>query len=166
MKRKRLLLIFLIVFHAYNSYSYDTNSVITTAIKEIGNGEQNANNAGSNVKRYTQGKEVPWCAGFVSYCLKQANINTISYSLSAKKIWNEAKQLNITTKIPKAGDLIVFWREQPNSWKGHIGIIEVVNDKTIIAIEGNVGKYPAKVKRVTYQINNIPRLLGFIRVNK
>ena len=89
----------------------------------------------------------------------------MDYSLSAKAIFNQAKRLGMIVDTPEAGDLIVFWRGDKNSWQGHIGIVEVVEGNKLTTIEGNVGKFPSKVQRVYYDFNTCPKLLGFIRVN-
>jgi len=133
---------------------------VAIARTEIGHGEIGGNNKGKYVRLYNKGLESSWCAGFVSYVLKKSGEGTLGYTLSARKMYNKGNKVT----VPKAGDLICFWRGNKNSWKGHIGIIEEVNDKEIITIEGNVGPYPAKVKRVKYNRNKIPKLLGFIRL--
>jgi len=142
----------------------DTPKVVKLAQVEIGNGEVGGNNKGEFVKLYNKGFEASWCAGFVSYILSKANVVDLGYKLSAKAIWNEARELGWTVEVPQAGDLIVFWRESPNSWKGHIGIVEKVDDDYVYTIEGNKGKYPAKVKRFKYNINDVSKLIGYIRL--
>ena len=165
-KRKRLLMIFLIVFHCHNGLclSNDSINLVNIAKNEINNGEIEGNNKGKYVKLYNNNLESSWCAGFVSYCLKQAKINKLDYSLSAKSIWNQAKKLGLDSNEPKAGYLIVFWRDKKTSWKGHIGIVEKVDSDYVYTIEGNVGKYPAKVKRFKYKKNNVSKLLGYIKI--
>lgn len=139
--------------------------IVTLAISEIGNGEIGKNNAGEYVKRYNKGLEVAWCAGFVSYILKQAGFDELDYSLSAKAIYNQAKLKNRVILTPKAGYLIVFWRNNPKSWKGHIGIIEEIDKDYIYTIEGNREPFPATVKRFKYGQNDVPRLLGYIKTD-
>jgi hypothetical protein len=138
------------------------NLIVSNAISELGNGETDGNNKGPDIKRYNNGYEGAWCAGFVSYILKESNIGLFEYSLSAKAIYNEANRKNRTTTNPQAGDLIVFHRGNPKSWQAHIGIIEKVDKDYIYTIEGNVGKFPAVVKRFKYKRNDIKNLIGFI----
>ena len=164
-KKALLALIFLLIFHS-SCFAQKTiaQRIITIAKNEIGNGEIGKNNSGQYVKLYNKGLESSWCAGFISYCLKQSEYNELDYSLSAKAIYNQAKQQNIITASAQAGDLIVFWRDSPKSWKGHIGIVERIDSNYIYTIEGNKGQFPAKVKRVRYAKNNIPKLLGYIKI--
>jgi len=138
--------------------------IVEVAQSNIGKGEVGGNNKGAFVKLVNKGLEASWCAGFVSYTLKEAGITTLKYNLSAKAIYNEAKSKNMLTKEPKAGNLICFWRGKKNGWQGHIGIIESVDNEYIYTIEGNVGNYPAKVAKYKYARNDIPKLLGFVEV--
>ena len=142
------------------------NLIVKNAKLELGNGEIGGNNKGIHIKKYNRNLEASWCAGFVSYILDISNRDILEYSVSAKAIYNEAKKENRLTNYPKAGDLIVFWRGSKTSWKGHIGIIEKVDNNSVYVIEGNIGAYPAKVARFKYNRNSIPKLLGFIRTDK
>ena len=139
--------------------------IVSRAIQEIGKGETTSNNCGEDIKKYMQGKEkLSWCAGFVSYLLYENTYTMLGYNHSAKQIWNKGRKLGLEVKEPQAGDLVCFWRISPKAWQGHIGIVEQVDEGTIIVIEGNKGKFPAKVKRVIYHKNKIPKLLGYLRL--
>lgn len=87
-----------------------------------------------------------WCAYFVLWCAKQANIPTsvicqssgcgscrvfINWFKSNHK-WKD------NTYTPKAGDIIFFDWEQDGS-ADHVGIVQLVNGNTIYTIEGNTG---------------------------
>jgi len=159
-KKKQLLVHFAQVIFSFIFISnVFANSIVENAKAEIGNGEIGDNNKGQYVHLYNKGKEAAWCAGFVSYILSKSAKTSIPYSLSAREIFNKGNKIT----EPRPGDLICFWRGKKNGWKGHVGIIETICNDTIIAIEGNVGQYPAKVKRVIYDRKEIPKLLGFIR---
>lgn len=162
------VLIFILLRGCYCEGSELLSSIIIkNAITELGNGEEGANNKGHHIKRYMKEREnMSWCAGFVSYVLEKSEVKQLGYNYSAKQIYNKAKKLGWEVKEPQAGDLIIFWRDNPKSWKGHIGIIEEVRENIIIVIEGNKGKYPAKVNRFIYNKSDIPKLLGYIRISK
>lgn len=166
LKRLYLATVFLLIFHSVSFADSNLATKISTSAKaEIGKGEEIRNNCGKDIRRYLRGREnLSWCAGFVSYVLFESGVKDFGYCLSAREFFNKAKVLGRITEIPEAGDLIVFYRGNRNSWQGHVGIVEKVTDKEIITIEGNVGKFPAKVKRMIYQRNNIKRLLGFVMV--
>ena len=97
------------------------NKTIVNFFKETGNGSIKTD-------------EDAWCSVFVSYCAKQAGLN---YSKKANaKSW---LQQGTATTNPKPGDIVVFWREDPDSWEGHVAIYlgrdEFTNE--IICLGGN-----------------------------
>ena len=148
------------------TYNY-ADLITARAEQEIGKGESTANNCGKDIKRYMQGIEKQsWCAGFVSYILFECGYKNLGFNYSAKQIWNKGKQAGLVVKNAQRGDLICFWRGNKNSWKGHIGIIYKVENNSIITIEGNKGSFPAKVKTVRYYKNNVPKLLGYLRIKE
>jgi uncharacterized protein (TIGR02594 family) len=115
--------------------------VVSVAQSQIGAKEIGGNNRGLWVHKYTQGQDVPWCAGFVSWTLRKAGKNT-PYTLTAKDYLKIGKRV----KSPRKGAIIVFNRKVG----GHVGIIEKVEGDRITTIEGNVGKYPAQVTLKTF----------------
>jgi uncharacterized protein (TIGR02594 family) len=133
--------------------------IIAVAQSQIGLGEIGGNNKGIYVRQYLGGREnLPWCAGFVSYCAKNSGIK-IPYLLRAKDFVEYGSVL-APIEVRK-GDLVVFHR----LGGGHVGIIESKKGDYFVSIEGNVGKYPARVKRVKHHIfeNGIYR---FVRIQK
>ena len=97
------------------------NKTIVNFFKETGNGSIKTD-------------EDAWCSVFVSYCAKEAGLN---YSKKANaKSW---LQQGTATTNPKPGDIVVFWREDPDSWEGHVAIYlgrdEFTNE--IICLGGN-----------------------------
>lgn len=166
-RRILLLLIFALIFHCYPAKAQPKSvqqKIVSIAQAEIGKGETTKNNCGKDIRKYLQGGEgISWCAGFVVWVLKQAGVSEF-HSFSARAIFNQSKTKGLFE--PKAGDLMVFWRGSKEDWRGHIGIVEKVTETQVFAIEGNVGKFPAKVRRFAYERNNIPKLLGYIRVSE
>lgn len=98
-----------------------------------------------------------WCAMFVSWCARQANISTdiIENSINAvpNGTWNSVygRNFNVDDKyqkdgyIPQRGDLIFFdWTKKSQKWS-HVGlVIDVIDDSvdgidgtTILTVEGN-----------------------------
>lgn len=61
--------------------------------------------------------EDAWCSVFISYCAKKAGASFTKKATA--KSW-----LNVGERVaePVAGDIVVFWREDPDSWKGHVAI--------------------------------------------
>jgi len=160
------MLIFALIFHccpAYGRAKSVQQKIVSIAQAEIGKGETTANNCGEDIRKYLRGKEnLSWCGGFVVWVLEQAGVSEPS-SLSAKAIYNQAKEKGLFE--PQAGDLIVFWRGKKSDWRGHIGIVSKVSEKKIFVIEGNKGSFPAKVSEFEYPKDNVPKLLGYIRIS-
>lgn len=80
-----------------------------------------------------------WCAGFVSAVAHLTAFgDKFPYECSVAKMVEKAKKLKIWVegKNPKAGWLVVYdW--QKDGHPDHVGIVAVVNPKTIKVIEGN-----------------------------
>ena len=105
-----------------------------TAINELkaGAGEIGGNNSGPFVKKYLHGmlpEGNPWSAGFVSYCFSQNPAGMpFPYTLGAREILRIFQARGWANKpnsgyLPKPGDVVVRWRDQPSSGKGHIGLV-------------------------------------------
>jgi uncharacterized protein (TIGR02594 family) len=129
--------------------------VVSIARQEIGHGELIFDNFGPDVARYMQGRQgLPWCAGFVSYCLLKSGYK-LPYTLRSRTFLNYGKRV----ATPKPGDLAVFARGKG----GHAGIVESCAGNKVIVIEGNTGKAPSQVRRIVY--NGTPKnLLGWVRL--
>lgn len=137
------------------------NEIVKVAQSQIGKGEQGGDNQGPIVEKYTQGKDVAWCAAFVSWTLKQAGKDN-RYLLSARSYWEIYRSQRV--QHPKPGDIICFYRGKLSGHLGHVGIVEQVEGDQIITIEGNRGNFPSKVARFKYKIGQIHNLLGFVRI--
>jgi len=61
--------------------------------------------------------EIPWCSTFVNWCAMKAGL-----PFSGKPNARSWVHVGTTTKEPIPGDIVVFWRESIDSWKGHVGI--------------------------------------------
>jgi hypothetical protein len=148
---------------------------LEVAIREIGNGEEGGNNSGPQVAKYhgiqddgDPDDDGSWCASFVSWCFEEA-ARELGVSLPFERSGG-AKQLfrNITSTgevVSKAlpGDVVLWDRGEPGSWQGHIGIVEHVEGGLLHTLEGNVGAFPARVRRMTHDLKVQTRLEGFGR---
>jgi hypothetical protein len=147
-------------------------AALETAIEEMKAGarEIGSNNSGRFVKKYLGGILDPpanWCAGFVSWCFAQ-HLDDIPfrYSLGARDIRFQFKEkgwLLEEGEVPEPGDIIVWWRGQPDGWKGHIGFVHHCENGIVYTIEGNKGAFPARVRGFDYVLSRVDRLLGFGR---
>ena len=142
-------------------------AALDVARREIGHGEEGGNNSGQFVARYHRieddgddDDDGSWCAAFVSYCFEEgAKALGIEMpfkrSGGAKKLFGNIAVAGKTVEDPKPGDVICWDRGTPGSWQGHIEIVESVSDGVLHTICGNVGAYPAKVKRLSYDLNEL-----------
>jgi len=155
-KRYYLALVFLLIFHSASfANSNLAQKILYNARAQIGNGEQGGNNSGRYVSLYLKRNEpLPWCAGFVSFVLSKSGAN-VKYSLRAKDFLDSG----VKVLMPLPGDLVIFTRKGG----GHIGIVEQVFKDYYISIEGNVGDYPSRVKRIKHSYNE-KNFLAFIRL--
>lgn len=160
MKYLFLILVFMLA-GCNNPAMAATNRIVAVAQSQLGKGEIGGDNRGQYVKKYTHGKETAWCAGFVSWVIREAGYKE-PYLLSAKTYWKSFHNKRITH--PRPGDIICFYRGSRGGRQGHVGIVKSVRGMEVYTIEGNVGRYPAVVKEFHYRIGSIPHLLGFVRV--
>lgn len=113
------------------------------AAAHIGRGETIADNTGPWVERYTRGQRVSWCAGFVSYVLREAG-HDLPYTLWARDFAKRGAYGKLAGG-PAPGEIVVFKRGKVS---GHVAIVDQVLDQNHFwIIEGNHGAFPAKVKR-------------------
>jgi uncharacterized protein (TIGR02594 family) len=99
--------------------------LIKTAINEIGVIEVFGKEHNKRILQYftdigynwVKEDETAWCSAFINWCALQCGLER-SEQLNARS-W-----LDIGEKIndPEIGDIVIFWREKPDSWKGHVGL--------------------------------------------
>ena len=86
--------------------------------------------AGTNIEGYDD--KVSWCSSFINWTLGQAGIAGTSSALA--RSWLEWGQCLDT---PVSGCIAVLWREEPESWKGHVGYFLRQEGRSIILLGGN-----------------------------
>lgn len=105
---------------------------------------------------WVQDDETAWCAAFANYVLQQAGYD-LTGELNARSFLKlEGEPMD----EPQIGDLAIFWRESPNSWKGHVGFYVRSEGHNIYVLGGNQNN----------EVNIKPypraRLLGYVRPKK
>jgi len=80
--------------------------------------------------------EIPWCSTFVNWCAQEAGL-PISGKANARSWLNVGKRIS----SPEPGDIVIFWRESPHSWKGHVAIFLGFNKTSsrVYCLGGNQG---------------------------
>lgn len=101
-----------------------------------------------------QDDETAWCAALWNYCAKQCGIRYKHGSLSAR----DALSVGIATAHPRVGDTVVFWRGDPASWQGHVGLFLGFEDDKIHVLGGN------QSNQVNITLYGADKLLGFRRL--
>jgi len=61
--------------------------------------------------------ETAWCAAFVGAILARKGVQPTG-KLNARSYTNWGKPKTLSKAVP--GDVVVLWRESPDSWKGHV----------------------------------------------
>jgi uncharacterized protein (TIGR02594 family) len=83
-------------------------------------------------KKWVQDDETAWCSAFINFIALECGCD-YSGALDAKS-W---LKIGVGIKYPELGDIVVFWREKKDSWKGHVGLYVSQNDSVIYCIGGN-----------------------------
>ncbi len=76
--------------------------------------------------------ETAWCAAFMNHCLKQTG-----YKYTGKLNARSFLELGGKVEKPKMGDIVIFWRESRDSWKGHVGFFIRERRGWIYVLGGN-----------------------------
>lgn len=81
------------------------------------------------------GDDTAWCGLYMTYVAKQAGWKVPDNPLLARN-W---QAFGNPAKVPMLGDVLVFWRENIKSYKGHVGIYVGENDTQYFVLGGNQG---------------------------
>ncbi len=76
--------------------------------------------------------ETAWCSAYANWVAKTAGYEHLA-QLNARS-WLET---GTKVEIPKLGDVVILWRENPESWKGHVGFFVKQTKKYIYVLGGN-----------------------------
>ncbi len=141
------------------------DNLIKTAVSQLGQKEiagsqghnpaivQYAKEAGFS---WVNDDETPWCSIFVNWVAKKCGLNGTDKA-------NARSWLLVGDKVdanPEPGDIVIFWRENPNSWKGHVGFFfgYSIDTTRIYCLGGNQGN------QVSISAYPLSSLLGFRRL--
>ena len=80
---------------------------------------------------WVQGEETAWCSAFINWCAKKKGF-IYSRKLNARSWLKAGLEVGF-----KDADLVVLWRESPDSWKGHVGIPVREDGRYIWILGGN-----------------------------
>ena len=98
--------------------------------------------------------ETAWCSAFANWVCKKVGL-PYSKKLNARSWLKVGRQVY----TPQLGDVVVFWRENPQSWKGHVAFFVRETPNWIYVLGGNQNN---QVKISAYPKN---RLLQYRRLS-
>lgn len=104
---------------------------------------------------WVQDDETSWCSAAINYFCKKLGYER-SGALDAKS-W--LKMPTIILK-PTIGDIVVLWRESPDSWKGHVGLFITQDIDNVYILGGN------QSNSICIMAYPRDRIIGFRQVHK
>lgn len=101
------------------------DKIIQAATKELGISEISDSEHNERILQYSDeigiswidDDETPWCSVFMNWVAMQCGVKR-SGSAAARSWLN----VGLSVENPEPGDIVVYWRDDPNSHKGHVGI--------------------------------------------
>lgn len=66
-------------------------------------------------------EDAPWCASFVHFCHWILGYQCPPGPAGARAWLNAGDQ--VTLLKARRGDVVIFWRDSPDGWKGHVGFL-------------------------------------------
>lgn len=76
--------------------------------------------------------ETSWCSSFVNWCMSRSGVKGTGSGLARSWI-----KWGYPMDIPRPGCVVVLWRDNPKSWKGHVGFFVKKDDKYVYLLGGN-----------------------------
>jgi uncharacterized protein (TIGR02594 family) len=76
--------------------------------------------------------KIPWCSSFVNWCVQQAGLRGTNSALA--RSWLE---WGVALENPCVGCVVVLWREDPDSPKGHVGLFLRADEQHVFLLGGN-----------------------------
>ena len=83
-------------------------------------------------KKWVQDDETAWCSAFINFIAIECGCE-YSGKLDARSWLSVGREV----KYPELGDLVIYWREKKDSWKGHVNLFVSQNNSVIYGIGGN-----------------------------
>lgn len=112
---------------------------VEEAIRQVGTSEIKGSehsqkiidmHARTNLK--AKNDETAWCAAAANYVLEECGIKGTNLA-NARSFLKWGKKL----KDAKFGCIVVFWRNNPDSWQGHVGFVVGETAKSLYVLGGN-----------------------------
>jgi NAD(P)H dehydrogenase (quinone) len=109
------------------------------ALAEIGIAQFPAGQSNPRITQYHEGTNIrgyddkaSWCSSFVDWCFRQVGVAGTGSALA--RSWLE---WGTPLAAPVSGCVVVLSREDPSSWKGHVGFYLRSDDEFVYLLGGN-----------------------------
>jgi uncharacterized protein (TIGR02594 family) len=123
-------------------YGTQHNPFIVDMFKEIG-------------YAWVKDDETAWCSASLNYFCER-----LGYERSGKLDARSWLKVGTEVKEPEIGDVVVFWRNKPDSWEGHVGLFISKSDGMVFTLGGNQGDM------LCINPYNESKVLGYRRLQK
>jgi len=142
------------------------SQVLANAKADLGVREDLGKNDGKRIREYfkyfNMGGGQDWCAAAVSAWMREAGGGPIPGAVGARNIAGQFAQIGkwvskdkITPQAMTPGNIVVWSRGGPDSWKGHIGVLESFDGRNgFTSIEANSGPRSDAVVSNSHTIND------------
>lgn len=141
------------------------DKLIQTAVNELGQKEISGPDENPSIVRYAKEggsfewineDDTPWCSIFVNWCAKKSGLK--GSGLANARSWLIIGQ---GVDNPQPGDVVVFWRESKDSWKGHVGFFFGFSKdgRRVFCLGGNQGN------QVSISSFDVDQVLGYRRLS-
>lgn len=154
---------------------------IYVAQHNLGFGEDSVNNEGKFLDLIGSKPGWEWCGVFASYPYRRSaqllGLDPPAWAFrhpgvvepGARALVHAMGRVGRLYTDPEkcqAGDLALWTRWVGLTRKAHVGFIEAPDDGLIGTIEGNVGKVPAKTKRLVHDVTKEPHFETFASLRR
>lgn len=139
-------------------------SLLEVAMNEYGVAEKSGEPDSQRILSYaeetaldTTADETPWCSIFMNWVAEEAGYESTGQANARSWL-----RVGRPAEEPVPGDVVVFWRDDPTSWKGHVGVYvgHSADQSEVYCLGGN------QDDRVDVSAYDADRVLGFRRLRR
>jgi len=112
---------------------------------------------------WVQDDETAWCAAFVGAMLIKAGLPSTK-ALNARSYMTWGKEVSLEDAEP--GDVVVLWREDPSSWKGHVAFFHSKNGGKVSLLGGNQNNAVNVLVYAASRVLSVRRMTSGTRTNR
>jgi len=117
---------------------YTIHPWIDIAVRELGVSEIAGTRTNKRIAEYLKGvganesDETPWCSAFMNWTLRKAG-----YAVTGKANARSWVEYGEYMTDPIYGAIVVFWRDQPIGWMGHVAFFLCDAGEFVKVLGGN-----------------------------